>query len=281
MEALPHDWLALLSLVFVLGMKHGFDPDHLATIDGLARFNAANYRLARWCGFLFSLGHGMVVMTAATAISLLSRQWSIPVWLEDFGAWISILFLLALGLLNLIAVFKTAPDQVVQPSGLKGKLLGRLRRARHPALIVLVGALFALSFDTMSQTALFSLTARGLGGWNYALLLGFTFMIGMMATDGINGLWIYRLLRRSDQVACIASRVMGLSVGFLSLLVAGFGIAKYFSPLVSAWGEGKEMLMGAAIVATIGLSFVVSLRLARNRMATIAASRENYEPIRK
>ena len=34
METLPTDWLSLLILTFVLGMKHGFDADHLATIDG-------------------------------------------------------------------------------------------------------------------------------------------------------------------------------------------------------------------------------------------------------
>ncbi len=28
---MPQDWLALLTLVFVLGMKHGFDADHLAS----------------------------------------------------------------------------------------------------------------------------------------------------------------------------------------------------------------------------------------------------------
>jgi len=274
MEALPHDWLALLTLVFALGMKHGFDPDHLATIDGLTRFNASNRRLSRWCGLLFSLGHGMVVMAAALAIGLLSRQWAIPAWLEDSGAWISILFLLLLGALNLVAVFQTAADQVVQPSGLKGKLLGRLQQANHPALIVLVGALFALSFDTMSQTALFSLTAHSIGGWSYALLLGFAFMVGMMTTDGINGLWISRLLRRSNQVACIASRVMGLSVGFLSLLVAGFGMAKYFSPEVGAWSEGKEMVMGLTIVAVVVLSFLLAMRLARTTFSA-AAQPEN------
>jgi len=38
METLPADWLSLLTLTFVLGMKHGFDADHLATIDGLTRY---------------------------------------------------------------------------------------------------------------------------------------------------------------------------------------------------------------------------------------------------
>ena len=33
------DSLALVLLVFVLGLKHGFDADHLAAIDGLTRYN--------------------------------------------------------------------------------------------------------------------------------------------------------------------------------------------------------------------------------------------------
>lgn len=263
MDALPHDWTALLTLVFALGMKHGFDPDHLATIDGLTRFNADNRRLARWCGFLFSLGHGVIVIAVSVGVGLLAKRWAVPGWLEDSGAWISILFLLLLGFLNLAAVLKTAPDRVVRSVGLKGRLLGRLQQTSHPALIALVGALFALSFDTMSQAALFSLTASGIGGWEYALLLGCAFMIGMMATDGINGLWISRLLRRSDRLACIASRVMGLAIGALSLLVAGFGIAKYFSPAVGAWSEGKEMALGLVIVGVVALSFLLALRLAR------------------
>jgi high-affinity nickel-transport protein len=83
--------------------------------------------------------------------------------------------------------------------------------------------LFALSFDTLSQAAFFALTASQFGGWQHALLLAALFMLGMLLTDGINGLWIARLIARADQVALIASRVMGLVVSGVSLLVAAFG----------------------------------------------------------
>ena len=57
MDSLPQDWFTLAALVFALGMKHGFDADHLATIDGLTRYNARhNPGLARRCGMLFSIG---------------------------------------------------------------------------------------------------------------------------------------------------------------------------------------------------------------------------------
>jgi len=271
-ETLPQDLYALSLLVFVLGLKHGFDADHLATIDGLTRFNArANPRLARYCGVLFSLGHGAVVTIIALAVSALALHAPAPPWLEAFGVWVSIAFLAALGFLNIHAVLRADSTQMVRPVGLKGHLLGRLARAASPGLVALVGALFALSFDTVSQAALFALTATRFGGWQHALMLGLLFMLGMLITDGINGLWISRLIRRADQTARIASRVMSLVVGGVSLLAAAFGIAKLALPAVDAWSEGKELMFGVGVIAVIATSFVIAVRLSGPRLAVAAA----------
>ncbi|UCV11464.1 nickel transporter [Dechloromonas denitrificans] len=269
MENLPSDWLSLLILTFVLGMKHGFDADHLATIDGLTRYNLrCQPAMARYCGTLFSLGHGAVVIAIALGVSAVAGQWDVPDWFGTLGSLISIAFLVALGSLNLAAVLRAGPDEIVQPVGLKGRLLGNLRHASHPVLVALVGALFALSFDTLSQAAFFALTATRFGGWEHALLLAVLFMLGMLLTDGINGLWIARLIARADQVALVASRVMGLVVSGISLLVAAFGAAKMLSPAIDAWSEGKELVFGFSLVALIVLSFIAALRLTRRPAAT-------------
>jgi len=268
MEPLPPDWLSLLILTFVLGMKHGFDADHLATIDGLTRYNARRRPgMARYCGTLFSLGHGAVVLAIALGASALAGRWAVPEWFNLLGSLISIVFLLALGSLNLAAVLRAGPEQMVQPVGLKGRLLGSLHHVSHPALVALVGALFALSFDTLSQAAFFALTATQFGGWRHALLLALLFMGGMLLTDGINGLWIARLIARADQVALIASRVMGLVVSGISLLVAAFGAAKLLSPAVDAWSEGKELAFGFLLIAIVAVSFIAAVRLTRRPAA--------------
>ncbi len=264
METLPNDWFALAALVFVLGMKHGFDADHLATIDGLTRYNARhNPGLARQCGALFSLGHGAVVVLIALAVSTVASKWEVPEWMEVFGAWVSIVFLATLGFINLRAVLNAAPGEVVQPLGLKGRLFSRLQHTTKPFLVAAVGALFAFSFDTMSQAALFALTSQQFGGWEHALMLALLFMFGMLVTDGINGLWISRLIRRADEVARIASRVMGLVVAGVSLLVAGFGAARFFSPAIDGWSDGKELVFGALLVAIIAFSYLFAVRLTR------------------
>jgi high-affinity nickel-transport protein len=266
MHDLPTDWSALAALVFLLGMKHGFDADHLATIDGLTRFNArARRSWARYCGALFSLGHGAVVLAIALGVGLASEKWDAPQWLEASGAWISIVFLAALGLLNLQAVLVTPRHQIVAPVGLKGRLLGPLARAQHPALVATVGALFALSFDTVSQAALFALTAAQFGGVAHALTLGLLFMLGMILVDGINGMWISRLMARADQLALIASRVMSLAVSAVSLLVAALGAAKLAAPSFDAWSDGKELFFGAGVIAALAMSFLVARAAAHRR----------------
>ena len=253
---LPNDWIALLGLVFVFGAKHGLDPDHLATIDGLTRYNLRQApQRARWCGSLFSLGHGSIVMLIALGVGVASSQWQVPPWMEDVGTWISIAFLTLLGLLNLRAVLSAAPDAVVAPVGVKAGLLVHLQSASHPLAIAAVGALFALSFDTMSQAALFAVTATRHGGVMHALVLGLAFTCGMLLMDGINGLWIARLLRRADQRARVASRVMGLMVALISLGVAALGLLRWLNVDLALWYQGKEIALGAAVIVMLGLSF--------------------------
>jgi nickel/cobalt transporter (NiCoT) family protein len=264
MHDLPTEWTAVAALVFLLGLKHGFDADHLATIDGLTRLNARHrHPWARYCGALFSLGHGAVVMLIALTVGYATERWQTPDWLEVSGTLISLAVLLGLGVINLYAVLRTPPHEVVTPVGFKGRFLGRLNQVQHPALIALVGALFALSFDTVSQAALFAVAGTQFGGVEHALILGVLFTLGMLVTDGINGLWISRLIARADQIALIASRVMSLAVAGVSLLVAGLGLAKMTWPLVDTWSEGKELFFGLTVIALLLASFAVARTLAR------------------
>jgi high-affinity nickel-transport protein len=261
---MPTDWIALLALAFFLGAKHGLDADHLATIDGLTRYNIRHTPLrARWCGALFSLGHGSIVMLIALGVGTVSTHWQVPAWMEDLGTWISISFLTTLGILNLRAVMRAAPDAMVAPIGLKAGLLSRLQATSNPLAIAAVGALFALSFDTMSQAALFAVTATQHGGVGHALGLGLAFTLGMLLADGANGLWIAKLLRRADHRARIASRVMGLTVAAISLSVAFFGLARWLHADISHWYEGKELLIGTTVILALTASFVIGNGLAR------------------
>jgi high-affinity nickel-transport protein len=192
----------------------------------------------------------------AVATSYLFQQGAVPAWMDDVGAWVSAFFLLTLGTLNLHAVFTTPSDEMVQMVGIKGRWLGKLKHAGHPLLIALVGSLFAFSFDTLSQAALFSTTATQYGGVLPALLLALCFMFGMMITDAANGLWISHLLQRADATARAASRVMGVTVALLSLAVAALGLSRRFFPEASAWQDGRELFIGVSIIAVVAVCFL-------------------------
>src|SRR3981189_2270559 len=78
------DILGLATLVFVLGLKHGLDPDHLVAIDG-----SPGWSRSRWCGLFFSLGHGVVVTLVGVGVALVAADWQPPQWLEYTGSPIS------------------------------------------------------------------------------------------------------------------------------------------------------------------------------------------------
>ncbi len=248
MHDLPTDWSALCALVFLLGMRHGFDADHLAAIDGLTRLSSRHARrFARYCGALFSLGH----------------RWAAPAWLDALGAWISIAFLLLVGVTNLRAALEAEKGSVVALVGVKGRFLGRLMQARSPLGVAGVGFLFALSFDTVSQSALFAVTALQFSGVTSAVMLGLLFVLGMFAADGLNGWWIARLISRADRTAAIASRIMSVAVSGVSLLVAALGIGKMLSPAINGWSDGKELGFGLAVVLVIASSYLAARWFAR------------------
>jgi len=141
---------------------------------------------------------------------------------------------------------------------------------RRPWAVAAVGALFALSFDTVSQAALFALAASRFGGVPEALLVAGLFVLGMLVVDGVNGVWISRLIRRADRTAAIASRVMALTVAGISLAVGLLTVAKLLLPAVDAWAQGRELIQGAAVVAGVLTAFVVGMFAARRHALAVA-----------
>jgi nickel/cobalt transporter (NiCoT) family protein len=264
MESLSTDWLALAALVFLLGLKHGMDPDHLVTIDGMARFNAVRRpRLSRWSGLLFSLGHGAVVTLVAVIVATAARDWQAPEWLEVTGAGISIAFMLMLACANLVAVFRAAPGEVIRTVGIRGRLLGSIVETSHPVVIASVGAAFALSFDTISQAMLFSIAGSSVAGWHFALVLGLVFTAGMVTIDAVNGYAVSRLINRADRRAAVASRVMSLAVALLSLGVAGIALARMHWPAADAYVEQLGLAAGGIVVLGMIAAFAIAMRAAR------------------
>jgi len=265
MTEFPQDWGALCWLVWMLGVKHGLDADHVAAIDGLTRTNtAAGRRFALFCGALFSLGHGIVVLTVAVLVVHLGHVASVPNWLEPIAAAVSFGLLVLIAIQNLHAVLSTRPGMRVAVTGLRGRHLGAFFQAKTPVAVAMVGALFALSFDTVSQAGLFAIAGVHAGGSLPALGLASLFAGGMLLADSACGWWIGRLLSRADALAAVASRVMGIAVALLSLTVAGAAAAVWLLPRASS-ALPLGVLTGLTVLGLTGLAYLFAEGLVRLR----------------
>lgn len=219
----------LLFFALTLGLRHGFDLDHLSIVDSMVRTTRHHRYLSKCVGILFSLGHGLVVTIVSLMIGGGLFPSQIPVWLDLVGNWVSILFLIVFGVLTLISIFRNSVETL--PLTIKGHLLRKIiTKNSSPMYIMFIGALFAFSFDTFSQIALFSISASFLAGWLYSGILGIVFMFGMMMSDGLNGLLVSTLIQRADKTSRGISKIVGILVSFFSLTIGLLNLVKLNTP---------------------------------------------------
>src|SRR5688572_22360009 len=100
------EWLSVsgLVLMFVLGLRHGLDPDHIACIDGLTwrALDQDPHRSghARWIGTLFAIGHGLLVTSISVGVSQLSHAVAVPDTVVQVLDWVPTALLLLVGTMN-------------------------------------------------------------------------------------------------------------------------------------------------------------------------------------
>jgi nickel/cobalt transporter (NiCoT) family protein len=266
-----------LGLVFLLGLRHGLDPDHVAVIDNLTfQASPSRPRLAPWTGFLFSLGHSLSVSAVAIGISLVFKGCTWPGWASELAEWLTIAVLLLVGVLNLRALSRPGP---FTPQGWRQSLLPKsLRRVSHPLGVVLVGVLFGLVFDTASQAAAWGAAAAMTAGVAGAAAVGLTFSAGMILVDALDSRIVARLLQAGGGAALAARyrRAVGWLIVALSLGMAGYGLVTKLRLAADA----SELAFSAVGVA-MALGVIGLLGLARRsrpigRHADRACSREEH-----
>jgi high-affinity nickel-transport protein len=255
-------------LMFVLGLRHGLDPDHIACIDGLTwRTLERDRRLAPWVGTLFALGHGLLVTAIAVGVSRLSHAVSVPAPVVAVFAWVPTALLILVGTLNLRQLLRA--DQAYRPTGWKLQLLpARLRNHSNPLAIVLIGVLFATVFDTATQASAWGYVATNNGGSLAALAAGLMFTAGMVITDSVDGRLLCRIVKRADSAAASRRyrRTLGWLIVGLSYGVALYNLAKELVPSIELGDVAYSRLGFALLMAVFGL-WAWSHRPARSRVS--------------
>jgi len=236
--------------VFVLGLRHGADPDHLAAIDNLTRNSlGARRRFSRYVGTLFAGGHSVMVVSIAALAGLFgSRLAAHGEFLEALGTWVSIVTLVAIAAFN---IRQLARNQTGPVAGVKSALLPKmLRAATSPLAAIGVGLLFGLGFDTSSQVAAYALALTAGGGAALGLVIGVAFSLGMTVTDTLDSMLIHKLCTHRPLEIARATRTWIAAVTALALGVAAYELAQ-----VLGWTSPLSDLAVSAIL--VGSLFVV------------------------
>jgi len=248
--------ISLILIVFVLGLRHGLDADHLACIDGLTRYNGRlNSPIARWVGLLFSFGHGLVVTIIAAILGIFMKSFTIPDLVNALVTWISIVSLFAIGTLNIFNLLRTksSAEEDFQVRGIKGKFLPKmLKETTNPLFVILIGGLFALAAETVSQTSMWAIAAGNTASY-MPVLLGIIFMAGMMITDTFDSIVAFRLIKDSNRLGQSASRIMGWVIVALAYGVSFYEAFTFFFPSAELDFE----ILGVMLFVLFGLSYVI------------------------
>ncbi|MFE3289243.1 HoxN/HupN/NixA family nickel/cobalt transporter [Rhodococcus sp. NPDC059234] len=207
--------VGLGATAYALGMRHAFDADHIAAIDNTTRKLVAEKGRPLSVGFWFSLGHSTVVFVLVLflalgikhlASSLEDDNSDLQRWTGLFGTSVSGLFLILIGVLNLVSLVgitriwrqsvasgydEAHLERELDNRGALNRLLGPVVKAvRKPWHMYPVGLLFGMGFDTVTEVGLLVLAGgaatTGLP-WYSILVLPVLFSAGMSLFDSLDG----------------------------------------------------------------------------------------------
>ncbi|WP_150467286.1 HoxN/HupN/NixA family nickel/cobalt transporter [Francisella sp. SYW-9] len=192
--------LSLIGIAFLLGLRHGFDADHIVAIDNVTRQlitqNRANFKT----GLFFALGHSTIVFLLTLLIIIgfsfasIEKTSALDIG-AFFGTIVSAIFLLLTGTMSLISLKnllknKNSSTHDHTSNSILSKLFRPLIKViDRPYKMYFVGFLFGLGFDTATEIALLGMAAanilNGLSIW-YVILLPLSFALGMIIVDSID-----------------------------------------------------------------------------------------------
>jgi high-affinity nickel-transport protein len=256
-----------LWLMFVLGLRHGLDPDHIAIIDNVVfRTAEARPRLAPWTGTLFAVGHSISVAVVAVGVSFLAGAFALPGWTAAAVDTAVIALLLLVGTMNLSALLRR--DKYI-PAGWRSRLLpSRLRASTHPGAVIAIGIIFGLVFDTATQAAAWGAAATAAGGTLGALSIAAAFAVGMITADTIDSQIVARLLRRASAGSAAKVERYRRAVGWI-VVVLSYGMAA----LALGQMAGFSLEMDETLFSGIGVGAAVLVILLAGGARLAARSR--------
>jgi nickel/cobalt transporter (NiCoT) family protein len=284
---------------YFLGLRHGFDADHIAAIDNTTRKLLNDGKRPLTVGTWFSLGHstivcGMIVALVVAFDFIRAQYASFASVGAVLGTLISGTFLFVIGLVNVIIVLEVyrifkklrdgeldqkALDDQMEKRGFLYRYFGRLFRVvNEPWQIYPIGVLFGLGFDTATEVLLIAL-AIGLAFsgafplWAI-LLLPLLFTCGMVLADTTDGFsmryaygWAFLHPIRKiyyNLTLTVISVMVAFAIGGVELLQVLSGELGWGGPFWNGLDAINFETLGLGIVVLFLLSWGVAMAIYRH-----------------
>lgn len=245
--------LALISCL-LLGLRHGFDYDHLAAISDITSVQRT-WREGMKLGLLYALGHALTVALLGSAVIFLHL--SLPRHLDVISERLVGATLIVLALYVVVTFFRRKPadghHHHIPRSRIALLISGarytgwRLRRLRNPDVpepapfsfqynqssVFIVGIIHGLGAETPSQLLLFLLAAN-LGGTSRGFIGLLCFIVGLLMmntlmTASASGIFASAANRpRIQTLVTSLTAVYSFAIGTIFL----FGISDKLPPLL-------------------------------------------------
>nr|WP_051981368.1 MULTISPECIES: HoxN/HupN/NixA family nickel/cobalt transporter [Burkholderiaceae] len=291
---------ALIGTAFIaysFGLRHAMDADHIAAIDNVTRKLMNDGKRPVTVGFFFAFGHSLTVVFGAVAVAFTTKALAhhfdaFKETGEAVGAVVSASFLIMIGAMNivvLLGLFRAfgrvrrgqRHDGDLRLTQFDGNLLARLfkplfRLVRSSWLMLPLGILFGLGFETATEMALFGTSAaQASAGFSIWTILMFPclFAAGMITIDTTDGIlmlgaygWAFvkpvRKLYYNLTITLISTVVALLigSIEALGLLGDQLSLAGPFWQAIAGLNNNFGLL-GYGIVAVFVTGWLVSVLL--------------------
>jgi nickel/cobalt transporter (NiCoT) family protein len=208
-------------LAYFLGLRHGFDADHIAAIDNVTRKLRRDGRRSLTIGLYFALGHSAIVILLALGLALESSHRHGAALIHALhhtliGMTLSAAFLTGIGIVNLVIFLqlcrafrshvRATPgdlgsgqvETLLEQRGVIARLFASVyRRIDSGRKMFFVGFLFGLGFDTATEVGLLAVTAEVAGDGRFPIIgvmvFPLLFTAGMTAVDALDGALMMRI----------------------------------------------------------------------------------------
>jgi nickel/cobalt transporter (NiCoT) family protein len=290
---------------YVLGIRHGFDADHIAAIDNTTRKLLNDGKRPLTVGTWFSLGHSTIVcamiVALVVAFDFIRAQFTAFASVGAVvGTLISGIFLFVIGLINVIIVLEVyrifrglrdrtldqkALDEQMDKRGFFYRYFGSLFKIiEEPWQIYPIGVLFGLGFDTATEVIVIALaTGLAVTGsfplWAI-LILPLLFTCGMVLSDTSDG-FSMRYAYGWAFLNPIRKIYYNLTLTIISVLVAfAVGGIELLQVLASEFGLGGPFWTGLKALDFEELGFgIVGLFIGSWLVAMAIYRLKRYEDI--